>query len=257
MSFEDKVILITGASSGIGAACAILLAQEKAKLALVGRNPEKFKKVTEKIEGEEPLIILADVTIDAERIINETIEKYSRIDVLINNAGFAIPAPVGFISVEDFDKMMATNVRATIELTQLALPHLIASKGNVVNMSSILSVRPVENLLSYSVSKSAVDQVTKAMALELAGKGVRVNALNPGFVITDFHHAAGFDKVMDYEVFVEKVISTHPLGRAGLPEDIAQAVAFLINEKTASFITGVCLPVDGGWNINTMSNTLK
>lgn len=254
MSFEDKVVLITGASSGIGAACAILLAKEKAKLALVGRNAEKFEKVIEQIEGSTPLIILADVSTDAERIINETIEHFSRIDVLINNAGFAIPAPVGMISIGDFDRIMATNVRAAVELTQLALPHLIESKGNVVNMSSVLSVRPVENLLSYCVSKSALDQLTKGMALELAAKGVRVNAVNPGFIITDFHHEAGFDKVIDYDEFVRKVISTHPLGRAGLPEDVARAVAFLIDERSASFITGVCLPVDGGWNVNTMSN---
>lgn len=257
MSFENKVILITGASSGIGAACTVFLGKERAKLALVGRNQEKFHKVIEKIDGDEPLVILADITTDAERIITKTIEKYSRIDILINNAGFAIPAPAGIISVNDFDKIMATNVRAAIELSQLALPHLIESKGNILNMSSILSVRPVENLLSYCISKSALDQLTRGMALEFAAKGIRVNAVNPGFVITDFHHEAGFDKVVDYDAFVKKVISTHPLGRAGLPEDIAQAVAFLINDKSASFITGVCLAVDGGWNINTMSNTLN
>lgn len=150
MSFEGKVILITGASSGIGAACAVHLAKEGAQLALVGRNEVKFAKVVEQIKEcgveIEPLIILADVSADAERIVNETVEKYERIDVLINNAGFARPGSLEATSIDDYDAVMATNVRGLLQITQLALPHLTANKGNILNVSSVCGIRQFRGL---------------------------------------------------------------------------------------------------------------
>lgn len=147
MSFQDKVILITGGNSGIGAGCAEFFATEGALLALVGRNEEKFKKVLEKIKENgveiEPLVIIADVTVDAERIINETIEKYGRLDILINNAGFSINGTIETVQLEDYDSMMATNVRAVINLTQLAIPYLTETKGNIVNVSSIAGMQGI------------------------------------------------------------------------------------------------------------------
>lgn len=251
MSFEDKVILITGASSGIGAACAIHLAKEGALLALVGRNEEKFAKVTEKIKEcgveTEPLIILADVSVDAERIVSETIEKYERIDVLINNAGFARQGGLDSASVEDFDAVMGTNVRGLMQISQLALPHLIASKGNILNVSSVCGIRQFKGFLVYCMSKSALDQFTKCTAIELAEQGVRVNSVNPGVIDTDFHYNSFNNPTEEEHVaFLENYAKLHPMGRVGESEDVVQAIVYLINDRTAGFVTGVCLPVDGG-----------
>lgn len=251
MAFQDKVILITGASSGIGAACAIHLAKEGALLALVGRNEEKFAKVTESIKESgvetEPLVILADVSTDAERIVSETVEKYDRIDVLINNAGFARQGTLETATLEDYDAVMGTNVRGLFQVSQLALPHLIASKGNMVNVSSVCGLRQFKNFLAYCMSKSALDQFTKCAAIEFAEQGVRINAVNPGVIDTDFHYNSFNNPTEDEHVeFLETYAKLHPMQRVGESDDVVQAIVFLINDRTAGFVTGVCLPVDGG-----------
>lgn len=184
MSFEGKVILITGASSGIGAACAEYFAKEGALLALVGRNPDKFQQLVEKFAENgievEPLIIYADVTQDAERIINETIDKYGHLDVLINNVGYMVPGSIENLTMEDYDAQMATNVRSIFELTKLAIPCLIETKGNIVNVSSVGGIRAFPEFIAYSMSKAALHQFTNCLALDLASKNVRVNTVSPG-----------------------------------------------------------------------------
>lgn len=138
-----------------------------ALLALVGRNREKFELLLEKIKESgvdlEPLLIIADVCFDAERIITETIEKYGRLDILINNAGFAIAGTLETLKMDDYDSMMATNVRSIVELTQLAIPYLTETKGNVVNVSSAAGLMAVPSLFAYSMSKATVDHFTKCM----------------------------------------------------------------------------------------------
>lgn len=185
MSFENKVILITGASSGIGAHAAEYFAKEKAKVAIVGRNAERLEQVVVRIhdggaEVESVLAILADISTDSERIINETIERFGRLDVLINNAAFAIPGSIQNTRIEDYDAIMGTNVRGTFLLTQFAVPHLEKTKGNVVNVSSVCGMRSFPSLLAYSMSKACVDHFTRCVAADLAPKGVRVNSVNPG-----------------------------------------------------------------------------
>jgi len=248
MSFQDKVILITGASSGIGAACAEYFAKEGALLALVGRNATKFQNVVKKIKESgckiEPLVILADVSTDTKRIIDETIKKYSRLDILINNAGFSIRASLEATKIENYDAIMATNVRGVFLLTQLALPHLIASKGNVVNVSSVAGLVAFPNSIAYAMSKSALDQFTRCAALELAPKGVRINGVNPALIATDIFLNAGM-KDDDFPAFLEDAKKIHPVGRVGQPHEVVDAIAFLANEN-AGFITGVNLKIDGG-----------
>lgn len=141
---------------------------------MVGRRAEKFESVVKNIKESgvelDPLIIVADVTIDAERIINETIEAYGRLDVLINNAGFAIIATLEELQIEDYDAIMKTNVRAVIVLTKLAMPHLIESKGNIVNISSALATIAANTAFAYSMSKASLDHFTRCAAMELAGR---------------------------------------------------------------------------------------
>lgn len=255
MSFEGKVILITGASSGIGAACAEYFSKEGALLALVGRNADRSRKVVDKIKEigveAEPLVILADISVDSDRIINETIDKYGRLDILINNAAFSIPGTIENTQLDDFDSMMATNVRGTLLLTQLAVPHLIASKGNIINVSSVCGLRSFEGLLGYCMSKAALDQFTRCISLELAGKGVRVNSVNPGVIDTNFHDCLGFDRNgPEYSAVMDAYAKMHPLGRVGQSEECVNAIAFLA-KGNAGFVTGVTLPIDGGLNVKS------
>jgi len=251
MSFDGKVILITGASSGIGAACAEYFAKEGARLALVGRNADKFKNVVNKIKEinpeNDPLVILRDVSIEAQQIIDETIQKYNRLDVLINNAGFSVRGTIETTKIEDFDSIMATNVRAVFLLTHLATPYLIASKGNVVNVSSVAGLRAMQNNLAYSMSKASVDHFTRCAALELASKGVRINCVNPALIVTDFHLNLGMS-TEQYAEFIEFYGKQHPVGRVGQPWEVVNAIAFLSKEN-ATFVTGVSLPIDGGMTI--------
>lgn len=249
MSFEGKVVLITGGTSGIGAACAEYFAKEGALLSLVGRNKDNSEKVVGKILASgatsEPLVILADVSVDAARIIKETIEKFNRLDVLINNAGFAIRGTLETTKIEDYDAVMATNVRGVIQLTQFAMPYLVASKGNVVNVSSVAGLKAIHNSLAYCISKAALDHFTRCAAMDAAGKGVRVNSVNPGLIETDFQIRADRLKPSNYPAFLEERGKLHPVGRAGQAIEVVRAIAFLANEN-AGFVTGVCLPVDGG-----------
>lgn len=256
MSFHNKVIIITGASSGIGAACAEYFAKEGALLALVGRNAERSERVAEKIKQSgvksTPLIILADISVDSKRIINETIAKYGRLDILINNAGFSIPGTIENTTAEDFDSVMGTNVRGTFLLTQLAVPYLIASKGNIVNVSSVVGLRAFEGILVYATSKAALDQFSRCIALELAGKGVRVNSVNPAVIDTNFHTIEfGLDRsTPEFAAMRETHANMHPIGRIGQTEEVVAVIAFLANES-AGFITGVNLPIDGGFSIKS------
>ncbi|XP_031626570.1 uncharacterized protein LOC116342906 [Contarinia nasturtii] len=250
MSFENKVILITGASNGIGAAAAEYFAKHGALLALVGQDGQRFKKVVKKIIAcgvtSEPLVILGDVTIDAERIINETIEKYGRLDILINNAGIGIHGTIENVKMEDFDTVMTINARSIVALTQLAVPYLIESKGNVVNVSSAMTLKTFTNSMVFSMSKAALDQFTKCAALHLAEKGVRVNSINLSFIDTDFYTRGGLEKNCDeYADLVERNIKAHPLDRIGYTKDCVNAIAFLAKDRS-NFITATLLPVDGG-----------
>lgn len=248
--FEGKVVVITGASSGIGAGTAEFLATKGAWLVLVGRNEENLQNVAAKCHpthgAAEPLQIAADVTneADAKRIIDTTIEKFKKLDVLVNNAGILKRGSIETSTLEDYDTIMNVNVRSVFHLTQLAVPHLIATKGSIVNVSSVNGMRSFPGVLAYNISKSALDQFTQCVALELADKGVRVNSVNPGVIFTNIHKRGGMDE-QAYAAFLEHSKTTHALGRHGNPIEVAEAIAFLASSR-ASFITGSLLPVDGG-----------
>jgi len=248
MSFNGKVVLISGASSGIGAAAAIHLSQLGASVAIVGRDAVKLNAVAKQIAdagSPEPLAIVADVNNDAEKIINNTITRFGKLDVLINNAGIIEMASIETVTPESYDRIMNTNVRSVVLLTQLAVPHLEQTKGNIVNVSSCLSKIPHPGALAYCMSKAAIDHFTKCIALDLAKKGIRVNAINPAVIATPLYNTIGMsdDAVSK---FMKQAGVKYPLGRVGCVDDTSKAIEFLANDGSASFITGHLLDVDGG-----------
>lgn len=240
---KDKVVIVTGATSGIGRAVAVLFASQGAKVAAIGRNAEELSALENEIGVK---TIAADILVETEldRIVSETVELFGRIDVLVNGAGIISNGTVENTATEDWDAMMNINVRAVFQLMQKCSPHLVESKGNIVNISSVTGTRAFPGVLAYCVSKAAVDQLTRCAALELAPKGVRVNAVNPGVVVTNIHKRGGMDE-KKYELFLEHSKTTHPLGRTGTAEEVAELIAFLASDK-AGWITGATYEIDGG-----------
>lgn len=246
MSFIGKVALITGASSGIGAATAVRLAKQGASLALAGRNVANLTELANKLDNKKHFVVAGDVTneSDAARIVEKTIERYSKLNVLINSAGIIETGTIETTTLEQYDRVMKTNVRAIYHLTMLTVPHLIQTNGNIVNVSSVNGIRSFPGVLAYNLSKASVDQLTRCVALELAAKNVRCNCVNPGVTITNLHKRGGMDAEA-YAKFLEHSKTTHAMGRPGNADEIAAAIEFLASDA-ASFITGASLPVDGG-----------
>lgn len=248
MNFAEKVVLITGASSGIGAATAIKFAKLGALLALNGRNVENLKAVASKCSsvGKEPHLVLGDISkeADTERVWQETFQKYNKLDVLVNNAGIIETGSIENTNLEQYDRVMNTNLRAIYHLTMLAVPELIKSKGSIVNVSSVNGLRSFPGVLAYNISKMGVDQFTRCVALELATKGVRANCVNPGVTVTNLHKRGGMDEET-YKKFLEHSQTTHALGRPGTADEVANAITFLASDL-ASFTTGISFAVDGG-----------
>ncbi|XP_014089506.2 3-oxoacyl-[acyl-carrier-protein] reductase FabG [Bactrocera oleae] len=248
MNFEGKVVLITGASSGIGAGAAVKFAELGALLIINGRNEENLKVVAEQCSavGKEPHLVIADISKedDTERLLQESLKKYNKLDVLVNNAGIIETGSIENTSLGQYDRVMNTNLRAVYHLTMLAVPELIKSKGNIVNVSSVNGIRSFPGVLAYNISKMGLEQFTRCIALELAPKGVRANCVNPGLVVTNIHKRGGMDEET-YQKFLERAKTTHALGRPGTVEEVANAIAFLASDL-ATFTTGTSLLVDGG-----------
>jgi NAD(P)-dependent dehydrogenase (short-subunit alcohol dehydrogenase family) len=246
--FSGKVVVVTGATSGIGHACALAFANEGAKIVCVGRKEDALKEVTDDIRnaGAEAVSVRADLSIEQEgdHVIDEALNAFGGVDVLVNAAGFLTTGTIETTSQAAWDEMMNVNVRAVFRLMQKALPSLIDRRGNIVNVSSVTGLRSFPGVLAYCVSKAAVDQLTRCAALELAAKGVRVNAVNPGVVVTEIHKRGGMNADA-YAAFLEHSKSTHPLGRTGRPEEIAALVLFLASDE-AAWITGGTYSIDGG-----------
>lgn len=246
--FAGKVAFVTGATSGIGQACALAFAAAGANVAAVGRKEEALRDVELKIRdaGVKPLTIKADLSneLEAERAIEQVISVFGGIDVLVNAAGHISSGTIENTSLEAWDDMMNVNVRGPFQLMRKAAPSLIERRGNIVNVSSVTGLRAFPGVLAYCVSKAALDQLTRCASLELASKGVRVNAVNPGVVVTEIHKRGGMSEEA-YAAFLEHSKTTHPLGRTGRPEEIASLVLYLASDE-ASWITGATYSIDGG-----------
>ncbi|MDQ3584247.1 MAG: glucose 1-dehydrogenase [Pyrinomonadaceae bacterium] len=243
-----KFALVTGASSGIGRATALLFAEAGAQVALVSRSREALAEVEEQIReaGGKAFVISADVTIedDARRVMDEAVARFGALDVLVNSAGILASGSVETTTLTAWDEMLNVNLRAVFHLMQLAAPHLEERRGNIVNVSSVTGLRAFPGVLAYCVSKAGVDQLTRCAALELAAKDVRVNAVNPGVVKTEVHLRGGMNEEA-YAVFLEHSKGTHPLGRIGDAREVAELILFLASDR-AAWITGATYSIDGG-----------
>jgi NAD(P)-dependent dehydrogenase (short-subunit alcohol dehydrogenase family) len=244
---DGKVAIVTGASSGIGKATAKTFANQGAKLALIGRKQAALDDVLKSVTAQgEGIAIAADVTVDrdCERIVRDSVAKFGKLDILINAAGIIANGTIENTTLQLWDDMFKINVRSVFYLMHLAMPHLTKTKGNVVNVSSVNGQRSFPNVLAYCSSKAALDHMTRCAALEMATKGVRVNAVSPGVTITQLHRRAGMDEIT-YQKFLDHSKETHPLGRVGNAEEIADLILFLASPR-AGWITGVTYLIDGG-----------
>ena len=246
--FRDRVALVTGASSGIGRACALALGAEGACVVAAGRRRERLDEVVTRIAaaGGRAVAVTGDVrdgAVCAAWVVT-AVERFGGIDGLVNAAGVIGPG-VGLQGTEpaEWDRMLDSNLRSVFLLTRAAAPELIKRKGSVVNISSVAGLRPYAGLLAYCVSKAGVDMFTRCAALDLAPHGVRVNAVNPGVVVTELHTVSR--AIPDYAGFLERSKGTRPIGRVGTPEEVASLVLYLMSDE-AGWITGTCASIDGG-----------
>ncbi len=235
---------------GLGKASALLLAKEGAKVVITGRTEKTLKEVVDEAKKENLEIeyIVSDVSNeeDCKAAIDYTINKYGRIDILFNNAGFLHMATTHETPTEIWDKTFDINVKGTYLMSKYTIPHMLEQgKGCIVNNSSVLGLKAVPGVVAYNSSKGAVTQLTRSMALEYADKGIRVNGICPGTIVTPMVEGM-FDSMEDRNAAEELFKSFHPIGRLGKPEEIAHAVSFLCDDNV-EFMTGNMLSVDGGW----------
>ena len=240
--FSDKVVLVTGAASGIGEAAARRFGREGATLVLADKNAEGLNKVAGGIEAADTLTVVADLS-NADRcqdVVAQAIKRFGHLDVLVNNAGKDHLGRVDEGDIADFSTIIETDLYGVFYMTRFALPHLRESRGSIVNVSSVSGLGGDWNHSFYCAAKGAVTNFTRAVALDEARNGVRVNAVNPSLVYTPF--TAG---MQDQPELVAKFEERIPMGRGAKPDDISGVIAFLASED-ARFVTGVNLPVDGG-----------
>ena len=248
MSFTGKIVIVTGATSGIGQAAAEMLGREHASVVLVGRNDEALSAVARAVgvAGGRAVTCRVDVTQPdaADAIVTTAVEAFGGIDVLVNAAGVIASGTLDQTNDATWEQMLAVNLTAPFRLMRAAASHLAARKGAIVNVSSVNGLRAFPGVLAYCVSKAGVDQLTRCAALEMAPAGVRVNAVNPGVTVTNLHRRSGMDEAQ-YAAFLERSKTTHPLGRPGQPDDVASLILFLASDRSA-WMTGETIPVDGG-----------
>ncbi|MGL5807552.1 MAG: SDR family oxidoreductase [Xenococcaceae cyanobacterium] len=253
MIFQDKVALVTGGTSGIGRATAIAYAQQQAKVVVVGRRMDEGEETVRSIEeaGGEAIFVRADVTKEADvrAMVDKAVSVFGRLDIAFNNAGFGtVPKPLHEQSVEDFDSMMATNLRGVFLCMKYQIQQMLTQgAGVIINNSSVAGSIGIPGMGLYTASKHAVMGLTRSAALDYAKQGIRINAVNPGYISgTEIVTPKSLQEMgMTLEQFDSMVSSSVPMGHRGQPEEIAATVVFLCSDA-ASYITGQPLTIDGG-----------
>jgi meso-butanediol dehydrogenase / (S,S)-butanediol dehydrogenase / diacetyl reductase len=241
--FEDKVVIVTGAGSGIGAATVRRFHAEGAAVVLAGRTKAKLAKTMQDLEDKRCAIQIADVSVpeDMEKLAADTIDRFGRIDVLVNNAGIGMLGGFLDLPATEWHRVFSINVDGIFNATRSILPHLIETKGCVVNLSSVSGLGGDRGLSFYNATKGAVSNLTRTLALEFGKTGVRVNAVCPSVTFTELNKPV-FERNPE---LLQRQLDRIPLGRGAQPEEVASVIAFLASSD-ASFVNGVNLPVDGG-----------
>jgi NAD(P)-dependent dehydrogenase (short-subunit alcohol dehydrogenase family) len=246
-----QTVVVTGATSGIGRATAVRFGRDGASVLAVGRKAPALADVAHEVElaGGRCVVFEGDVTAgDAPAaIVAKAVSAFGGVTTLVNAAGIIATGSIENTDDAAWDVMLDVNLRAPFRLMRAVAPHLIAAgegSGSIVNVSSVTGLRAFPGVLAYCVSKAGVDQLTRCAALELAPHGVRVNAVNPGVVVTNLHRRSGVNEE-NYAAFLERSKQTHPLGRAGDPDEIAELIVFLASAR-AGWITGETISIDGG-----------
>ena len=250
LKLNGKVALITGGTTGIGYATAMLFLQNGAKVAITGRVKETGGEAIRKLKRQglkECLFVQGDVSKpdDAERMVKETLRRYGKLDILFNNAGVWVSGDVEKTSEADWDKVLDINLKGCFLCSKFAIPHLKKTRGVIINTSSCDGLVGEPDAVAYCASKGGVVLLTKAMALDYAKCGVRVNCVCPGYVMTRMLEV-DLPQGMSLENYLRIISKEHPIERIAEPEEIARAVLFLASDDS-SFVTGVALPVDGGF----------
>lgn len=246
MKLKGKIAVVTGAGAGIGEATALLFAKEGAKVCCNSLSTSAKDVVAKiKLSGGDAIFVQADISIEEEanRIIENTIETYGKIDILFNNAGIVLGGAIHTISTEDWDRTMAVNVRGIYLVTKYAIPYLRKTKGVIINNSSSVAFKGVKDRVAYTASKGAVLSMTRAMAADYLDDNVRVNAICPGTTDSPSLVERIKSRGGNYNDIRQGYIDRQPLKRLGTPNEIAEGVLFLVLNE---FCTGVSLLVDGG-----------
>jgi NAD(P)-dependent dehydrogenase (short-subunit alcohol dehydrogenase family) len=237
---EDTTAIVTGGSTGIGKAIATTYLEQGADVVIANRSGDGGRQTAEELGCDFQECDVSDPG-QVERLVEETVENFGQLDVMVNNAGIGRQGSITDMTLEDWDDVMQTNLNGIMYGTRYALPHLLESEGSIVNIASIYGLVGAPSATAYATTKSGIVNLTRSVAVDFAEDGVRVNSICPGFVETPMTEPAFED-----ETFYEYVRGNTPLGRVAQPEEIAGLAAFLASDL-ASYITGVNVPVDGGW----------
>jgi NAD(P)-dependent dehydrogenase (short-subunit alcohol dehydrogenase family) len=243
---KNKVAIVTGGGSGIGLAIAEKFVANNIRTIIIGRDEKKLIKAKEAL-GELCFPIAADLSdlTSIPKLVERILNQFGKIDILVNNAGINLKKEFTEVNDEEFQKILLTNVTAVFALSREVVKHMLEKEnGSIINISSMASQYGIPKVIAYTASKSAVEGMTRAMAVELSPKGIRVNCIAPGFIATDMS-AKALNSDAERK---QKVMSRTPMGFMGDPADIANAALYLANGE-ANYVTGIVLPVDGGNSI--------
>lgn len=240
--FTGRVVIVTGAGSGIGAATARRFGAEGASVVLAGRTREKLEQTAQGMDPQRTLIQVTDVARleQVEALVRAAVDRFGRLDVMVNNAGVAPEGRITEASVDDWRQVMSIDLDGVFHGCRAAMPELLKTRGNIVNVSSVSGLGGDWNLSFYNAAKGGVSNLTRALALDYGREGVRVNAVCPSLTRTDLT-----ESMFDDQALIDKFRERIALGRIAEPDDIAAAIVMLASDD-ARFVTGVNLPVDGG-----------